>query len=721
MSRWVSSLASSLLLAALSVLVVGCESGAPPSMDGGPGGAATARFELGDAPLDFGAIPFPDDLYLVDGHVEVGELPSEENAIGPAFHDALRTALRDLDGFGANSPVFFYFDGDIDPGSLPATPATSLRDDASVYLIDVDPASPTRMERVPAQVRWNGDLHQLAIRPWDGHPLVPGRMYAAVVTNAVRAGDGSPIVPAAAYAAIRDAETRPTDPRAGAAWDEHGPVLASLASVGTSRETVAALAVFHVQGVTDDLADARALVRDAAPRTITIRRAISERAELDALLGVPAMDVPGTDVEGGVQHSHIGWVIDGTFSSPNLVSEQPFVHGRWERDASGALRVKREETVWFTLVLPLAETLSELRVVVFQHGLGSERGAMFAVADALAAAGYAVIALDIPFHGMRAAGSTVDARHTYGASEGPDLFGDLTGGGIYFDFIGVADTEGGLAPFHPCYPRDVFRQSVVDLMGLVDLVDRGDWSGLEAAGGPAGVGFSDEPLGFVGISLGSILGTTFVASEERIGAAVLNVGGGNLSHLVAWSPSFNGQFLPVLFPSLAIDVEQIDYQAYPPSFYPEIAIYQTLLDRGDSMALAPVLAQRQVHVLLQMARDDETVPNVSTEGLARAIGGPMLGGAPRYTDLEESTEATLSRNYALGAMQLTRGMTVFEPATHGLLSRRMSSATVEHPPTPPFVTLATPRTVENPVDDAVQQATRFFETWRAGAPEITAP
>src|SRR5690606_88878 len=142
--------------------------------------------------------------------------------------------------------------------------------------------------------------------------------------------------------------------------------------------------------------------------------------ELDALLGTPSDPVPGGDVEGGVAHDHIGWVIDGTFESPELSSPAPGVHGRWMRDASGGLVVKRRERVWFTLALPSRVDLASepVPVVIFQHGLGGERGNVFAVADTLCAAGFAVAAIDLPYHGMRTTGGAVDVRHTYGTTEG---------------------------------------------------------------------------------------------------------------------------------------------------------------------------------------------------------------------------------------------------------------------------------------------------------------
>lgn len=699
-----------LVVLALGIGSVGCGGPVPAPLDGGPDASSHVVFEPGPGAIDFGDVPFPDDLYLEDGHVEIGALPSSDDAMPQMLEDE-RAAFRDLDGFGATSPVFFRIDGDLDPASLPANPAASLRDDASVFLVDADAASPTAFDRVPVEVRWDAPTRLLAVRPWNGHALHEGRAYAAVVTSGVRATDGTALAPAPRFAAIRDASSRPEDPVDSEAWNEYSQVLASLAVPVTS---VAGLAVFHVQTASPDMDDARAIVRASAP-ALMLRRVISGAA-LDDVLGTPEMDVPGTDVLGGVQHSHIGTLIDGSFEAPSLLSDQPFVHGPWSRDASGALEVRRMDTVWFSVALPEGDT-TDLPVVVFQHGIGSNRSAMFAIADSLCAQGFAVAAIDIPWHGMRADGASVDTRHVFGTATGPDLYGDVGGTAVYVGFVGVVDSAGPYAPFHPTYPRDALRQSALDIMALVNALDTSDWSAVSTMGGPADLGFSADPMGFVGVSLGGIIGTTFVSSEPRIGAAVLNVTGGELTNLVAYSSSFNQTFLPLLLPSLGLDADTIDYAQAPPRFFPELAIYQTLLDRGDSMTFAPILATEPKDVLFQMAYDDETLPNVATEALARAAGASMIGGPPRYTDLA-TVSAPLVSNLVLGSARVTRGLTVFDPATHGLLSTRSSEVNVAHPPQPPFMTITPPTPVANPVDDAVGQLVHFFVTFRSGAAEI---
>lgn len=687
------------------------------------GSVTQVHFDPSTEAMDFGDIPFPDDLYRnAAGGVVLASLPSRAQSSDVRYGPLLIESLTQIDGFGANSPVFFRIDGALSGSSLPDTPTAATAESASVFLMDIDSASPTRGRRLPAEVRWVAASSTLAVRPFDGAPLVEGRAYAAVVTRRVLDAAGLPLGPSPAFAAVRDATSRPTDPALARAFDEHDTVLAMLSASGVARSDVVGLAVFHVQTITADLTAIRTQLR-ATPRAApTIERVLAAGAGLDGLLGTPTGTMPGVDNEGGVIHSHIGYVVDGTFPAPNFMNATEHVHGAFTRTADG-FEVKRTDDVWFTLVLP-AGTTTDLPLVVFQHGFGQSRADIFAIADTLCEQGYAVAAIDIPWHGMRADTDAPDRRHNFVSGElTADLYGDLASPGIYLDYIGVIDTRGSLAPFHPFYTRDAFRQSVSDELALVDLIEDTDWTAaLTSMGGPTATSFDDAaPIGFVGQSLGGILGTMFVTTEVRVGAAALNVTGGHLSRLVSGSAGFSGAFLPLLLPRLgAPDYESIDYDVEPPWMFPEVALFQTLLDRGDSMGYAPLLARQNKHVLFQMALDDETVPNVATEALALASNANIMDADPHYAGLTRVT-GPVRANVAVDGGSVTRALAVFTPATHGSVVAQRGAYGYEHPPDPPFVGLATPTPIANPIVPMQQQILRFFESWRAGNAEVRAP
>ena len=222
------------LVAQLTIgAIAGCgdDGGTITELDGGV--ATHALFALAADPMEFGAIPFPDDLYLGDdGRIDLATYPNQEAAGSRTYPLALLESLSTLDGFGAVSPAYFSFDGALDVSSLPASPAAAAAASASAFLIDIDPSSADRLARVPADVRFLEERDLLAIRPAEGHPLAPGRRYAAVVTSAVLDVYGVPVAPAEDFAALRDASAAPTDALMAEAYAEYAPVLDALEGGG---------------------------------------------------------------------------------------------------------------------------------------------------------------------------------------------------------------------------------------------------------------------------------------------------------------------------------------------------------------------------------------------------------------------------------------------------------------------------------------------------------
>ena len=689
--------------------------------DAAPLVVTTPSYALASGPMELGAIPWPDDLYRdAEGRIDVASVPGQ--ARGDAeFMESLRTSLRELDGFGQVTPIYFGMTGAIDPASLPTTTAQSITEAASAFLIDVDPASNTPLARVPVEARWIANRSQIALRPADGHPLREGGVYAAIVTTDVLTESGAPLAAHPRFAAIRDAASRPADATEAAAWSEYAPVLATLEPM-LPRARIAALAVFHVQTVTRDLADARAVVQATTP-VATVTDAVVGLTALDARLGVPEEPIAGLDVPGGVLHSHVRAMVHGTIRSPSFSSPTPGHHGRFSRDASDALVVKRTEDVPFTLFVPETSDLSALPLVVFQHGLGGNRGDALGIVDACAEAGWAVASIDAPYHGLRANAAMPDFENRYTGAATPDGFGDATGTNVVLDFTGISDEEGELVAFSPLYFRDALRQAVVDLMALTHTLRRGDLATIRASDvSLATLGFAPGRIAFVGVSLGGIIGTTFAAMEPDVGAALLNVTGGSVVRFVATSPAFATSYLPILLQRFGLRSGIATDPNDPAYFYSEAALWQTLFDRGDSIGYARALRERNVDVLMQMALDDETLHNVGTESLARAARIPMIEATPRYSDVSMATFPARA-NVLLGetgSTMVTRGLVVFDPATHGLLTNRRGEANVVHPVAPPFAS-APSTMIDNPVDAAQRQMLHFFESFRSGTTEIAAP
>ena len=687
------------------------------ALDGSTPAVVHAIYAPAADPMPFGVMPFPDDHYLdEDGYIALGEFPEENAGEEPsAFIASLRDGLATLDGFGVSSPIYLPFDGDVDVASLPGSPSESLAEGASVFLVDADADSPQAFERLEANVYWLPAEQTVAVRPVA--PLLPGHNYAVVLTSGVTAMGGASAEPSDVFASIRDAvrdNRAPTDIDEQEAYERCAPVLDAL---GEGASEVVTMSVFRVQSAPNDLVQARLQLREGTP-DVVIDQVVSG-AELDALLGTPEESLAGRDLEGGVLHDAIGWMVHGSIAVPNYMSELEGVHGRFERDEAGDVVVKRIDRAPFTLLLP-ASVEASTPIVIFQHGVTDNRSGVLGMANTLAAAGYASIAIDAPFHGLRAATSEPDTRNVWTGEEGPDGFGEATGLGVVLSFIGASETEGEYPGFHPIYFRDALRQSAADLHALVHAIQAGDWSGLGAADPDLeGLSLADSALAFAGHSLGGIIGTIFVATEPSVGAALLSVTGGHLARLVERSVSFSLQ-LSVILPMLNLEGRATDDSLSESILSPGAGLYQTLLAAGDAAAYAPLLRESDTDVLMNMVRHDETVPNSATEDLALALNIPITGGEAHFADLRPAT-LPLSANATTLTGTATRGLHVFELGSHGSLLSRRGEQTVVQPPEPPFVFLEETVRFDTPIDLMQSQMVSFFDSWRAGATEIRAP
>lgn len=667
-------------------------------------GPVRALYSLSAGPMPFLAIPWPDDAYRdSSGHVRVRAIPSRAT---DDFAEVLADSMADLDGFGLRPTIYFRFDGALDPASLPADPEASLVED-SVFLLDVDTSSPTAFERIPVEVAYQSEPSELGLRPAYSRSLTPGRRYAAIVTRDVKGADRRSIDGAPSFLTIRDASAPLATPLERAARLRYAPVLDTLATLvrhGVPTNRVAAMAVFRTQSSRDDIADARALVR-AQP---------TEKPELtsvplDAVLGKSPIGAVGLDE--GAPHGHIGFMLHGTFASPDLLSRTPFIHGAFWRSSNGELQVRRTNDVPFTLWLPIGVVAgAQLPLIIVQHGLLGERSDALALAEAFAAVGSAVIAFDAPFHGSRSLAGDRESRFT-GKTE-PDGFGDAPG-----DFAGADDGDGPLTALHPFYYRDAMRQAAVDLMALVYLLQEGDLSAL-ADVDPVLVGttFDVAHLGFVGTDLGGEIGVVAASAEPALATLVLAFAGG-LS-LDGWLDSPASQpLVDSLIRRLGRVPEEIDVDADHPLLWPDLDAWRALADRGTALAYAPGLRRAPTNIFMLMARDDEFVHNRSTEALGFALGVALVGGKPKYVpDLLTDAfrpDATLSGNFDVEEGAVTRVMSLLEPATHDTLTKARGTRAYQVPLIRPFLPLSSAITIANPIAQTLAQIVFFFESQRA--------
>ncbi|MBN8229809.1 hypothetical protein JYK02_20050 [Corallococcus macrosporus] len=340
----------------------------------------------------------------------------------------------------------------------------------------------------------------------------------------------------------------------------------------------------------------------------------------------------------------------------------------------------------FMLFVPTGEAPTNgWPVLVFGHGLTSNRTAVLGVANKMTGAGYAVVAMDAVYHGERTScvGSAAvlptpnpvgddaacanpqtqrcennPASLSYGrcVSRTPTTAADCSASAlpqnvpadVYCSSVispsqgrCVAETnrcEGGdflrnaqgvpsisgwnfLNLGNLFTTRDNFRHHVVDFGQFLRVLNSQE---LNTA-----VKLNAAQVDYLGQSLGGIMGTMSTAVSSRVRRSVLNVAGGNLAGVLLTAPAFGPQRTAFLT-SLA----QAGVTPGSPAFDTFISLANTILDPADARNYAYLLdnnaaAGTDVNVhraFIQYIEGDEVIPNPNTLALINAANRT---GAPR--------------------------------------------------------------------------------------------
>ncbi|MDP7113930.1 MAG: hypothetical protein QGH45_18310, partial [Myxococcota bacterium] len=162
--------------------------------------------EPGGNPLvpDVAMYPFPSDFYL---EADPDSATGRRMALAAEAMPSMLTAetFAGADGFSPAPALLAWFEGGIDPGSLPDPddPSAALADDSTVMLMREG-----SWERVPLLVELDANAslpaeQALIIRPMD--TLETGTGYVALLCDGLRVADGSGSPPVSeAFRALRD-------------------------------------------------------------------------------------------------------------------------------------------------------------------------------------------------------------------------------------------------------------------------------------------------------------------------------------------------------------------------------------------------------------------------------------------------------------------------------------------------------------------------------------
>ncbi|MGB5276722.1 MAG: hypothetical protein WBP02_06075 [Gammaproteobacteria bacterium] len=666
--------------------------------------------------LSASVIPFPNDLLFqgtADGTINI-PVADESDLSDP------QVAINGVDGFSTVAPMSTGFSRALDPNSINGT---SVRVYEVVKAngagsLGPDPSGPVGpivayvrklqygTEYIATLSSVDATNSTLVIAPLE--PLKPSTStsmssYAVLITDDLKGTDGKPVAISTSYLLTRGSEpiadlaaTAPytaddifvnvLKPEADATQDEIDQAYSDAATlellrsrvvnpseailVANDADTIVSSDVilhwtFTVQSVDDVLNATRTQVRGI---TAVSGFADPPTGPVDSPLGAASIKV-------GVLQVPYYLTASDTSVSPS--NDPTALTSFWQGPGPSylsylAANLTPVETS--TQTLPVVVSIPKTAggacggtvpvegwpVVIFQHGITRNRADMLAVADSLALACMAVVAIDMPMHGITGNETGLTAAFKNPAVNGGERTFDLdlvtqdTDGNITAQLPdGVIDTSGihyiNLTNLQNT--RDNVRQGVSDLFMLVHAIESGVVSdGINT--------MNASRIYFLGHSLGAIVGTTFTAVERNVRDAAFAFGGSSLPKILDGSATFG----PPITAGLAangIDKGTPDYESF-------IGAAQTVVDSGDPVNHAFDAANGRGILFFEIVGDgtadnpsDLVVPNTvpDSNDTSGTVAAPLAGTEPQLklmglTQQNSSTSGTNLRvvtKYIAGA------------------------------------------------------------------------
>ncbi|MHB1845857.1 MAG: hypothetical protein ACYCWW_13605 [Deltaproteobacteria bacterium] len=575
-------------------LGLGCRCGAgadagPPVALGVPADCNPLR---GEDPNDC-ALPWPSLTYEteIDGGMQVaipaGALPS--NAQGIAVDPGI---IDRGDGFSPAAPMIVHFKEGIDPTNLPGW--TNLA-------ASLDPKSPTQiLDPAGNRVVHFSELDATATDPSRQalfiRPVIrlqPKTSYVVVLLRSLSGANGQTLAPPAGMQALLSGTPTDNARLEALRGSYESSVVPVLAKAGL--ETSQILLAWSFTTASDDYIHGHLLsMRDQALAQVGDGSKVAYT--IDEVDEGPAFTHDGGAWDAGevgdAGHVETGYArLTGTFEVPTFLSGDGGSDSTLVLDDAGVPALQGSYAVQFAAILPSAVPKSpagRVPLVVLGHGLQG---------DAVEYSNYPQIQA-----GAEQAGAVLVLTNWTGlAAEDSDAMANA-----------ILDLNA--LP----HVTDRLQQSVVNQIVLARFAQTA--LAHDPLFEPNGVdAIEPGPPYYWGVSLGGIMGGTFLAYDPDILRGVLNVPGGNWSLLIQRSLDFAP--LAGIFDS-----------SYPDAVDRSLltSYLQALFDFSDPISTAPYLLAAPLpgvpakQILMQEGRYDMNVSNLATEMVARTLGIPLL-------------------------------------------------------------------------------------------------
>lgn len=621
-------------------------------------------------------VPIPNALLVNPGTGRVNlPVACGEEPGSPA--EGLRLALNQLDGFGTSRlSLVATFSEPVDPASLEGRVLLVRLADHGVPLTTPEPpvaidVVATETSRAAADCSSSARVPSIVIRPRVA--LRDASTYGVLVAGGVSTASGTEVQPSATWALVRQSEApvsfasddptalpvtneTPFDPSVPAElaslhgldqlWRAHAPLLAAfdqlapvlLPGAYAGREDVLVAWAFPTQTIEDPFdasiagSPANQIVASAAPLAFgTAAAGAGALVTVEQLYGAAFPGVPcaalACDAIGAIY-------TESPVSTATTFTSSSFIAGdncAGEASEGGAFDDPVAPSLVCQRALPVIVAVPATPpgaggypTVIFAHGLTRSKEDLLALAGPLARAGFASVAVDALDHGGRAVQVSLD----------PALGCDRAG-----EDRPCADT---LAPTcaPQCYApllsanlpvtRDHLRQTALDHLALAQA--------LEACVTPGACGaLQVDParIGFVGQSLGSLIGGVSSAHIPELGAAVLNVGGADWMQILTdtQTDAIRCPLVDGLIDSGVLAGETWDSGTNPdalcltedwktdPGFVSFATAARWLLDPADGVNHIGAQPEgMRPPVLVGEVDGDIVIPNSATQTLTTALG-----------------------------------------------------------------------------------------------------
>lgn len=535
-----------------------------------------AIWEIPRTPVADFSLPWPNDfLRTPDGKVDLQVFPNADgNGIVSQY---IRQFDRVLDGFSPIGAVYFRFGMPLDLTSLPAPDAT-LTAGSAVQIIDVDPMSPDRGRRTPAQWVFRANptaywqRNTLAIAPVHGYPLRPRTRYAVVVLRTVTG------IGARRLARDQDFEallSNMGDESVLRARMLYAPALEEITRAGVAQEDILTMSVFTTSDPSREFFRAADWLRTSGP--------------MPALLN-SSFDRGGTNYL--ITNGHYG-------PNPNFqAGTAPYVplgSGGFVIGSDGVPTVQNTSPIRFALTIPDgAMPAAGWPVAIYVHGTGGNASSFIndGSAEAAAAQHVAMIGFDQIFHGERQPpGSTPETA--------------------FFNFT------------NPTAGRTNNQQAALDLVQCARFIRSAHIPVRLDDGTITEARFDPSHIMLFGHSQGGLNGPLWLAADDTARTAVLSGAGG----VLALSLMLKTQ--PVNIPALLSGAIGAATEELSP-LHPVFTLAQTIADPSDPVNYGryivrePRMGMHAKSVFQTQGFVDHYAPPATIAALALSIGLPLV-------------------------------------------------------------------------------------------------